>query len=152
MPTSFVSAQGPRGIDNLESENLSPSFKTSVHYPPLWVVSVIIMEKEKTGSKRNSFHFKNRAKKPQTNKIIDRITYNPVTHKQKVTRNLRQKLQRKKILQPNQALPPTSLKFGSFNINGLDLETCWAVEELLKKRGFDVKYNYNKLKLIKNIY
>ena len=110
----------------------------------MWVVSVIIMEKKKTGSKRNSFHFKNRAKKPQTNKIIDRITYNPVTHKQKVTRNLRQKLQRKKILQPNQALPPTSLKFGSFNINGLDLETCWAVEELLKKRGFDVKYNYNK--------
>ena len=104
------------------------------------------MEKKKTGSKRNSFHFKNRAKKPQTNKIIDRITYNPETHKQKVTKNLRQRLQRKKILQPNQALPPTSLKFGSFNINGLDLETCWAVEELLKKRGFDVKYNYNKFK------
>jgi hypothetical protein len=102
------------------------------------------MERKKTNSKRHSLHFKNRDKKPQTNKIIDRITYNPETHKQKVTRNLRQKLQRKKIPQPNQALPPTSLKFGSFNINGLDLETCWAVKELLTKRGFDVKYYYNK--------
>ena len=101
------------------------------------------MEKKKTGSMRHSFYVKNRAKKPQTNKIIDRITFNPETHKQKVNRNLRQKLQRKTILQPTPALPSTSLKFGSFNINGLDLETCWAVEELLKKCGFDVKHNSN---------
>ena len=30
LPTSFVSAQGPRGIDRLESENLSPYLKTTV--------------------------------------------------------------------------------------------------------------------------
>ena len=101
------------------------------------------MEKKKNGSSRHSFYVKNRAKKPQTNKIIDRITFNPETHKQKVTRNLRQKLQRKTILQQVSALPSTSLKFGSFNINGLDLETNWAVEELLKKRGFDVNNKYN---------
>ena len=102
------------------------------------------MEKKKTV--RNSIHAKNRTKKPQTTKIIDRITYNPETHKQKVTRTLRQKLQKKKIIHPNHNLPPTTLKFGSFNINGLDLETCWAVEELLKKREFDVKYTFNILK------
>ena len=96
---------------------------------------------------RHSFYVKNRAKKPQTNKIINRITVNPETHKQKENKKLkRQKLQKKTIPQPTPALPSTSLKFGSFNINGLDLETCWAAEELLKKCGFDVKYKYNNFK------
>ena len=32
----------------------------------------------------------------------------------------------------------TSMKFASFNINGLDLEANWAVEQLLQTRGYDV--------------
>ena len=37
--------------------------------------------------------------------------------------------------------PPKSvLKFGSFNVNGLDLETSWAVGQLLQDNEFDVRY------------
>ena len=35
--------------------------------------------------------------------------------------------------------PVSSLKFGSININGLDLEASWAVDQLLKNRGYDVR-------------
>ena len=31
-----------------------------------------------------------------------------------------------------------TLKFGSFNVNGLDIKARWAVEQLLNTRGFDV--------------
>ena len=71
--------------------------------------------------------------KPQTN------TFNPMKHKQKEKRNLRQELQKKSIPTQIPKTPSTSLKFGSFNINGLDLETSWAAGELLEKRGFDVR-------------
>ena len=77
-------------------------------------------------------------KKARTNKILDRITYSPKAHKQKMTRKLRQKLQLKNLPPDITAPPSTSLRYGSFNINGLDLEASWAVEELLNKRGFDV--------------
>ena len=60
-------------------------------------------------------------------------------HKQKEKRNLRQELQKKSIPTQIPKTPSTSLKFGSFNINGLDLETSWAAGELLEKRGFDVR-------------
>ena len=36
-----------------------------------------------------------------------------------------------------------SLKFGSFNVNGLDIEARWAVEQLLDTRGFDVSNVYH---------
>ena len=80
-----------------------------------------------------------RHNKPQTNKITDRLTYIPKKHKQKVRAALRQKLQQKAI-KPVKPVPlPSVLKFGSFNVNGLDLEAAWAVEQLLKQRGFDVR-------------
>ena len=68
--------------------------------------------------------------KIQTTKIMDRLTYSPKKHKQRKIREMRERLQRKALL-------PAS-KFGSFNVNGLDLEACWAVQQLLDKRGFDV--------------
>ena len=76
--------------------------------------------------------------KARTNKILDRITYSPKKHKQKVTRKLRQDLRTKNLPPDKSTTPSTSLKYGSFNINGLDLEASWAVEELLNRRGFDV--------------
>ena len=36
-----------------------------------------------------------------------------------------------------------TLKFGSFNVNGLDIEARWAVEQLLDTRGFDVSRDYH---------
>ena len=78
-------------------------------------------------------------RKTPSKKIVDKLTYNPLKHKQKVTKTLRQKLQKKNI-PPEKPTPHPSptLKFGSFNINGLDTEAAWAIEELLKHRGFDV--------------
>ena len=89
-------------------------------------------------SNRNKWHYKAR-QKPQTSKILDRLTYSPKKHKQKFIKSQRKQLQEKG---PSNTQPPSvqasSLKFGSFNINGLDLETNWAVNELLENREFDV--------------
>ena len=82
--------------------------------------------------------YQKRQHKANINKIIGKITYNPKKHKQKDKKKLRAKLQEQKIPDIHPVSPPTTLKFGAFNINGLDLEVSWAVEELLEKRGFDV--------------
>ena len=51
---------------------------------------------------------------------------------------MREKLQ--KQIRPKENIPSTkeTLKFGSFNVNGLDIEARWAVEQLINTRGFDV--------------
>ena len=91
---------------------------------------------------RNSHYRKKRVHKPQTNKLLDKITYNPKKHKQKVIRKLRKELKNKFIKNSTKNKQcSTSLKFGSHNINGLDLEASWAVQELLKTRGFDVRFS-----------
>jgi hypothetical protein len=78
-------------------------------------------------------------RKTSSKTIVDKLTYNPLKHKQKVTRALRQKLQKKNIPPEKQAsCPSPTIKFGSFNVNGLDTEAAWAIEELLKQRCFDV--------------
>ena len=92
------------------------------------------MEKKKLG--RNHIRCKTR-----TNKVLDRITYNPAKHKNKNVRELRQKLQKKVVKPQVPKEPATTLKFGSLNINGLDLEAGWAVEQLLTTKGFDVRNN-----------
>ena len=74
---------------------------------------------------------------------MDRITFTPTKHKQKVRRKMRQDLQMKKVQPSRQSDPATSLKFGSFNINGLDIEAAWAVEELLKENDFDVNKRFD---------
>ena len=76
-------------------------------------------------------------------KLIDRITFTPSKHKQKVRRKLRQDLQKKTVQTDRQSVPKTSLKFGSFNVNGLDIETAWAVAELLKENEFDVTISFD---------
>ena len=79
--------------------------------------------------------------KIQTPKVMDRLTYCPEKHKQKRMKDMRQQLQRKALPSVSKLPPPpTRLKFGSFNVNGLDLEACWAIQELLEKRGFDVSF------------
>ena len=78
----------------------------------------------------------------KTNKIIGKLTYVPEKHKQKFVRGLRQKLAQKPPPKPPTPSPsPTSLKIGSININGLDLEATWAVQELLSEHNFDVSKN-----------
>ena len=80
-----------------------------------------------------------RAFKVNSNKIIDKLTYVPERHKQKFVNKLRQKLAQKPSLKPSSnQQPSSSLKIGSININGLDLEAHWAVQELLNEHKFDV--------------
>ena len=87
---------------------------------------------------RNARFVKNKAR-IQTNKIMDRLTFNPKKHKQKKVKGLRQKLQQKALADLKPRSEKTSMQFGSFNLNGLDLETAWAVKELVSKHGFDVQ-------------
>ena len=77
----------------------------------------------------------------KTNKIVSRLTYCPSKHKQKNVRDMRLRLQKKVLPLPDSQVPPsTKLKFGSFNVNGLGIDTCWSVQQLLSTRGFDVNY------------
>ena len=76
--------------------------------------------------------------KAQTNKIVSKLTYSPAKHKNKVIKHMRLRLQEKAMHAPAPPQPKTVLKFGSFNVNGLDMEVSWAVHQLIQKRGFDV--------------
>ena len=88
-------------------------------------------------SRKHQHHAKQR--KANTRKIVGKITYNPIKHKQQKVRALRRKLQEKPInSDPPAPAPPKELKFGSFNVNGLNVETAWAIDNLVKDRGFDV--------------
>ena len=88
---------------------------------------------------RSNVYYNSRRKKPRTNKILDRLTFSPKKHKQKHRRKLREKLQQKPApVTPTSPDPPSKLKLGSMNVNGLDIEASWAIEQLLTTRDFDV--------------
>ena len=97
------------------------------------------------GSQQNAI-IKKRLKKANTNKIVGKLTYSPQKHKQQCTKKLRKTLQSKTINPSIVSTPPVSLKFGSININGLDLEAGWAIEQFLNKKKFDVSLNTEKMK------
>ena len=86
----------------------------------------------------NRYRSKNRVSQTTPNKLVDRLTYSPKVHKQKVTRKLRQKLQDKSLPSAIPASPTPTLLFGSFNVNGLDIEASWAIDQLIDRRGYDV--------------
>ena len=76
----------------------------------------------------------------QSRRIISEITYSPVKHKNKDMRYLRRELAKRKL---QNTKPPseggmTEIKFGSINLDGLDMETYHAVSEIIKKYQFDV--------------
>ena len=92
-----------------------------------------------------------RAKKPNTSKIIDRLTYSPHKHKQKFTNNLITQQARAPTVTAPTVAPPQSIKFGSININGLDLEANWAIEQLITKKKFDVGIKISVTKITSDI-
>ena len=99
----------------------------------------------KNHSRKASYNYKRSKNKKlmkglQTNKIVDRILYNPVKHKQKWTRKRRKELMSRATMSRPATEESTTftLKIGSFNVNGLDLETCYSIEELVKTRQLDV--------------
>ena len=78
--------------------------------------------------------------KKRTGRLIDRLTYCPKKHKQKFVKGLRRELlSRRPDLDAPKPIPVSSLKFGSININGLDMEASWAVSQILTNRGYDVR-------------
>ena len=76
--------------------------------------------------------------KKRTRKIIDRLTYSPKKHKNKERRQLLERMRDKNKQNIEVPVTKDTLKFGSFNVNGLDIEARWAVEQILDIRGFDV--------------
>ena len=74
-------------------------------------------------------------------RVLDRLTYNPGIHKQKRTKELRQKIQQKSMPPPKPAKISPKMKFGSFNVNGLSVDASWAIQQLLRDRDFDVRAN-----------
>ena len=89
------------------------------------------------GSERNARQARHRTRL-RTTKYIDRLTYNPTKHKRKDARKRMKALHARELHHPNPPDPRPALKFGAINVNGLDLDSCWAVQELLKNKKFDV--------------
>ena len=86
-----------------------------------------------------------RLKNSNRRNIRQRLSYSPKQKKRKFTREERWALRRASHDDgggPHEQT--TSLKFGSFNVRGLDLETAYVVQNLLKHRGFDVGLKLNK--------
>ena len=84
--------------------------------------------------------------KIRTAKLLDKITYNPLVHKQKVKRKLRQELQARLVdsradTQDYQCY--RNMKFGSINVNGLEIDSNWAIRNIIDQRGFDVGSSFD---------
>ena len=86
---------------------------------------------------RNSRKAKQRIKM-KTNKLMDKITYKPEKHKQKFNKKLRSKLKARREVPANLKENVEFMKFGSFNINGIDLESSIAIEKILEQEDLDV--------------
>ena len=90
----------------------------------------------KTKGTRNKLN--NRVSKPKTNKIVSKLTYDPNKHKQQNRKKMREKLQSRPPSPNHSSIPVITLNLGAININGLDLEATWAVQQLLDKYSLDV--------------
>ena len=76
----------------------------------------------------------------QTNKLIDRLLYDGKKQRKKGPKA--RKLANREINGAKDSVSVSdvspNLRFGSFNVRGLDQETFWAVEEMVLSRDFDV--------------
>ena len=89
------------------------------------------------GSERHARQARQRTRL-RTTKYIDRLTYIPNKHKRKEARKRMKALHARMIHQPNPPDPKPAIKFGAINVNGLDIDSGWAVQELLKNKNIDV--------------
>ena len=84
-----------------------------------------------------------RIKNSNRRNIRQRLNYDPQNSKKKPKRELRLEIKRKQLMKDfSPSEQPATLKFGSFNVRGLDLETAWVVQDLLHHRKFDVSWEY----------
>ena len=77
---------------------------------------------------------KKRIERSKTKKILNKLLRSQTSAKRNF--RLKSKLTSTNIIQPQEE--HESLKFGSINIDGIDIQKHWAVKELIRKRGFDV--------------
>ena len=70
-------------------------------------------------------------------KTTSRLTYNPAKDKGKFTAGLRRQLQTRTFPAPKTPSPKTSINVGAININGLSLESSWALEQIIT--NYDLK-------------
>ena len=83
---------------------------------------------------------KNRVARTRPNNIRNRLTYCPNTDKNRFTRNLRATLQAMpSVAVPDNAPVNTTIEVGAINIDGLDLETSWALSQIVDKYKLKVK-------------
>ena len=87
------------------------------------------------GKNKNHSKIKEKVQKANTNKIISKILHNA---KKETPRQMRQRLEKRKNNPAIYEVHPDKLKFGSINVDGLDLQTDAALRDLLSAREFDV--------------
>ena len=76
-----------------------------------------------------------RSSKVAHNKIRTNDPQNP---QQKYDKTLRKKLTERAPSPQTRPTPVTTLSLGSININGLDMEATWAIEQLIKRYSLEV--------------
>ena len=119
-------------------KNQSTIVKKKKTYPSCFLESNLIMA-DKSHTRGTTLQYWKR-KKARTNKILDRLTYNPSTHKQKFTKSLREKLKKQRVVRSSVRETNEELKFASMNVNGLDSVAKEAVMEILLDRKYDVSH------------
>ena len=82
-----------------------------------------------------------RKKRTRDNQILSRLTYCPKKDKGRFTEKLRAKLQQKVIHVPLPPVPTTTIEIGAININGMDMESSWALEQIVSKYSLQVFNN-----------
>ena len=101
-------------------------------------------------NKRNSLHFRNRKARRAARQIFRKIV-GTGTKKKIRDKRILVKSDRKKPTKDQEqktALNSTSqLKIGAMNVNGMDIDVAWVIQEMIDTRGIDVS-TYLKLNLI----
>ena len=82
-----------------------------------------------------------KANKPSTSNSIDKLTYCPKKHKQKFVKKLRQQLQsRSKEVRVRENRPVRDLKFGSWNLDGIEAGTLETLDNMIRQEDLDVSH------------
>ena len=101
----------------------------------------------KKNKHRRILDYKKRKQKSlSTNKTIDKITYNPLLHKNNFNKSKRKELQQRRSQQDKPIEVTNELKFASLNVNGLDVEAATAIETLITQRSIDVSTKFHIIK------
>ena len=83
---------------------------------------------------------KRHSNKTVTNKSIDKSTYCLKKHKQKFVKKLRQQLQATTVAARVSSKEPVKvLKFGSWNLDGIEAGTIETLENMIEQEDLDVR-------------